>query len=158
MTTMSERYTTPSLVLLMAKSALRNLRTSKLEYDEAVDAWYRSGPGRSPKWHTFVEGDEVWTENVGGKGYRFPECIHGKSYWTDYDNICGGCEDGSTLYEQALGTAWGLYREYLTRQEVYRVAVKAKAPEEVTRPIGDWVWEHVSYLFDNLAPIKRDLP
>lgn len=30
-------------------------------------------------------------------GYRAQYCEHGMSQWTDYDNICGYCEDGVTM-------------------------------------------------------------
>lgn len=29
------------------------------------------------------------------EGFAPHYCIHGTDLWTDYDNICGGCEDGS---------------------------------------------------------------
>lgn len=29
-------------------------------------------------------------------GYRAHYCVHGTNQWTDYDNICGPCEDGLT--------------------------------------------------------------
>ena len=28
------------------------------------------------------------------QGYRNHYCVHGMNQWTDYDNICGMCEDG----------------------------------------------------------------
>lgn len=31
------------------------------------------------------------------KGYRPHYCEHGTNQWTDYDNICGHCEDGHHL-------------------------------------------------------------
>lgn len=30
-------------------------------------------------------------------GFRASHCEHGTSQWTDYDNICGGCEEGITM-------------------------------------------------------------
>lgn len=30
-------------------------------------------------------------------GYRPHYCEHGTSQWTDYDNICGPCEDGVSM-------------------------------------------------------------
>lgn len=45
------------------------------------------------------------------RGYRAHYCEHGTNQWTDYDNICGGCEEGLTLaygpwkYERALSEA-----------------------------------------------------
>lgn len=32
-----------------------------------------------------------------GHGHRPRYCEHGADQWTDYDNICGGCEDGVTM-------------------------------------------------------------
>jgi hypothetical protein len=31
------------------------------------------------------------------EGYRAPHCEHGMNLWTDYDPICGPCEDGMTM-------------------------------------------------------------
>lgn len=31
------------------------------------------------------------------EGHTPHYCEHGTSRWTDYDNICGGCEDGVTM-------------------------------------------------------------
>ena len=38
-------------------------------------------------------------------GHRPHYCIHGTDQWTDWDNICGGCEEGLTLREQAIRMA-----------------------------------------------------
>ena len=57
------------------------------EYERDVNNWYRYGDGRPV--------DE------GGKSHRFPYCIHGASLWTDYDNICGGCEWGDSYWDFA---------------------------------------------------------
>jgi len=35
-------------------------------------------------------------------GYRSHYCVHGTNNWTDYDNICGPCEDGLTSLEAYL--------------------------------------------------------
>lgn len=47
-------------------------------------------------------------------------CEHGTNRWTDYDNICGGCEDGYSLRDRL--TRWQMAKE----QAVERHA-KAKA-------------------------------
>jgi hypothetical protein len=50
-------------------------------------------------------------ESDRDNGYRAHYCEHGTNQWTDYDNICGPCEDGRTLaygswkYERALSEA-----------------------------------------------------
>lgn len=38
-----------------------------------------------------------WKESCAAErrqGYAPSACVHGTSRWTDYDNICGPCEDG----------------------------------------------------------------
>ena len=44
-------------------------------------------------------------EEYAKQGHRPHYCIHGTNQWTDYDNICGGCEEGLTLREQAIRMA-----------------------------------------------------
>ncbi len=50
-------------------------------------------------------------DSRGRRTYRERFCEHGASRWTDYDNICGGCEDGITMsgprqrYERAIAEA-----------------------------------------------------
>lgn len=82
-----------ALVILAAK------RRAYEEYDEAVTAHYRDPEMRK---------------------YRFPNCIHGTSNWTDYDNICGACEEGYGYFDylRDLGdslaeakTRWAKYWE-----------------------------------------------
>lgn len=76
---------------------MRSLR-EYAEHEHARKVWFRDGDGRSV--------------TDGGKGYDFPACIHGMSRWTDYDNICGGCEDG-----------WG-YWDYARTLEMYADQVR----------------------------------
>jgi hypothetical protein len=67
---------------VLMKTAVKVLaRTRKMyeAHDEDVARWYRSEDGK----------------------YRYPTCIHGTSTWTDYDNICGACEDGYTYFDYA---------------------------------------------------------
>lgn len=33
------------------------------------------------------------------RGYSMHYCIHGTNLWTDYDNICGGCENGESYFD-----------------------------------------------------------
>lgn len=51
-------------------------------------------------------------------GYRAHYCVHGTNQWTDYDNICGGCEDGLTTVADYLPlerhNAIHAARQYLT--------------------------------------------
>jgi hypothetical protein len=45
----------------------------------------------------FAEYEEECAE-YARQGYRPHYCIHGTNQWTDYDNICGGCEDGENYW------------------------------------------------------------
>ena len=51
------------------------------------------------------------------KGYRAPHCIHGTNCWTDYDNICYGCEEENG------------FSEYSTKDEI-RAMARAEAIRE----------------------------
>ena len=45
----------------------------------------------------FAEYEEECAE-YAKQGHRPHYCIHGTNQWTDYDNICGGCEDGDNYF------------------------------------------------------------
>ena len=50
-----------------------------------------------------------WDENVemhAAEGHRPSTCIHGTNMWTDYDNICGACEEGLGLRRMAVESAY----------------------------------------------------
>lgn len=42
------------------------------------------------------EAHEAETERHSAEGHSNPYCVHGTYQWTDYDNICGGCENDET--------------------------------------------------------------
>lgn len=56
-------------------------------------------------------------EEYAKDGYRAPHCIHGTDNWTDYDNICYGCEEENG------------FSEYSTEDEI-RVLAKEAAIRE----------------------------
>lgn len=56
-------------------------------------------------------------EEYAKDGYRAPHCIHGTDNWTDYDNICYGCEDENG------------FSEYSSEDEI-RVMAEAMAIQE----------------------------
>lgn len=63
-------------VAKLAVEELDRVRKSYAEYDEYVSECYR-------------------------EGFRPQYCIHGTNQWTDYDNICGGCEMGRSYFDYA---------------------------------------------------------
>lgn len=120
------------LYMVVAKGVLRRLKAAETTYREEVAYWYRSGDGRPAQWHNGI--------NYGGQGYTFPYCIHGTSRWTDYDNICGGCEDPENIYRMALNQAWELVTNYIRQNELVKWCRKygfsEKAINEIADPTG----------------------
>lgn len=155
--------TTPTLkasgnpaIILAALHYLRRLKRKRAEYEEEVRAWYASGDGRSPNWRVeFTEDGEPYQWNAGGRGYRFPACIHGTSLWTDYDNICGPCEDGYTDYQLALMCAHADWNAWTKRCEAIRALTSSGAPHHLVDPL--WEWAAAALPFGD-GPEKRRHP
>lgn len=126
----------------IALSELRKLKNAEAEFYAEREEWYRNGDGRSPRWVERPDGRSV---NMGGKGYSFPiACVHGSDAWTDYDNICGPCEDGYSVYQLALWRAQERYDEYRKR-----VDWLASAPPS-------FQWEQKAELIDwACAPVRE---
>ena len=126
----------------IALQRLRALKAHEAEYRADREEWYRSGDGRRPNWRTDPETGR--SHNYGGKGYSYPYCPHGMSLWTDYDNICGGCEDGYSVYQLALWSAQEMVSEYNERSDWLLNAPSALRHSDMYRDLIDWV----------LAPLK----
>jgi hypothetical protein len=120
----------------VALAELRKLKAREAEYRAEVDEWYRSGDGRRPNYRTNPETGR--TVNYGGKGYSFPYCEHGSSRWTDYDNICGGCEDGTDIYQLAIWAAQEKVAEYNRRFE-WVISAPSSLDPDIKRELIDWV-------------------
>lgn len=120
--------------LLRALDYLKAIKRSWANYLAEVEAWYTSGDGRP-------------TEH-GGKGYTYPYCFHGSSRWTDYDNICGGCEDSFNGYVPARFYRWALdkahqdYNEHKRRCEWFCSApTDLYRNQDLYRSIISWCME-----------------
>jgi hypothetical protein len=114
-------------VLRIALGHLRTLKARDAAYEEDVREWYSRGEGRT-------------------HGYTYPACIHGTSRWTDYDNICGPCEDGLSNYELALGQAWSEWRTFEARCEWARVRPD-DMPGDLLERIMAWAMEPLGSAF-----------
>ena len=125
-----EGLRTLGIYRLFFARALADVMARRAAYDAVVAEWYETGDGASPEW---VEaGTQPWFDaehddpsrrvNIGGKGYRFPQCPHGMSLWTDYDNICGACEESETVTEEARGYAREAYLRFSERWEWFNAA------------------------------------
>lgn len=73
-------------------------------------------------------------EEYAKQGFRPQYCIHGVNLWTDYDPICGWCEDGDgTPYEQALRDARNIASVYEKRRAL---------ADDLTRAAGQMFGEY----------------
>lgn len=108
------------------------------------------------QWQTFLDDREAWYRHGDGKrkGYSYPYCFHGASQWTDYDNICGGCEDSfngynpMTFYRWALDKAHQDYNEHRRRSEWFCSAPPELWQEaDLYRRIIEWC----------MAPIRTEI-
>lgn len=94
-----------SLDIHVAKLAMaieRRLWAAHMDYENDVDEWYRSGEGKT-------------------KGYAYPACEHGTSRWTDYDNICGPCEDGIYLSNGVVRRQFALAEAKMRNERLARL-------------------------------------
>ena len=114
-------------IMALALKLLQLERAKYAAHDEERRDWYRSGDGRN--------------------GYRFPICIHGSSLITDYDNICGGCEDGYTYFEyerdarESIDRAKRAYTEYLKRYDLV-LSIMGMGYDKPT-PLAKWADEAI---------------
>lgn len=60
-------------------------------------------------------------EDCREQGFRPQYCIHGTNQWTDYDNICNGCEHGDLpqymTYSDVLRDTLDDYRRTMVKVE-----------------------------------------
>lgn len=121
----------------LALKILRDLKAREREYREEREEWYRAGDGRRPKWYQGPDDDRPY--NYGGRGYSFPSaCVHGSNAWTDYDNICGPCEDGYSLYQLAIWEADKRMTDHRERRDWLFAAPKS-FNWDGRRDLIDWV-------------------
>lgn len=146
-----------TLAVRFALVRLRQIRAAHAAYEEEVRAWYASGDGRSPNWRVeFTESGEPYQWNAGGRGYAFPACIHGASRWTDYDNICGPCEDSLTMHQEALYAGHRDAHAFLDRMSVVQYATDQHVPQSIVDDLTEWA---MSMLDGTVAkPTPRRLP
>jgi hypothetical protein len=119
---------------------LKKFKAIEAEYRADKEEWYRNGDGRSPKWYQGPDDDRPY--NYGGKGYSYPYCIHGSSNWTDYDNICGGCEESLSVYQRAIWSAQEKVDEYRKRVD-WVVSAPDSLDWDVKRDLIDWACKPV---------------
>ena len=111
----------------VALPILRDLKERERRYYEDVAEWHK-------------------------QGYRAHYCPHGMNLWVDYDAICPGCEDGITVYEEALDRAHGIIRRTLRRMEdtaSFLIEQGNDLPNDLAVALMEWAWHEMP---DNYEP------
>ena len=78
------------------------------------------------------------------EGFAPAYCEHGTYLWTDYDPICGYCEDGWTVYDEAL---WHAKRWEQEQQNLFDLLIKAVdmgASRTVVTAIQEDIYAHIN--------------
>jgi hypothetical protein len=91
-------------------------------------------------------------EQASKEGYRPHYCFHGTNLWTDYDNICGMCEDHGNYWNYqtyaaiALGEATRAFEKVQERHGHLIAMMQDGAPSEVLMKLNEWALEPVARL------------
>lgn len=154
---MTNTMKTAKMYRLFYTRALADARAWFAQYDADVRDWYENGEGAAPEWVTdecdgheslagehmgeavYCDGSCQRAYNVGGQGHTYPSCIHGMSRWTDYDNICGGCEDGDNVFAIASVDARSAWLRFCDRWE-FSVNAPQDLPAELRTGIANWAF------------------
>ena len=76
------------------------------------------------------------------EGFAPAYCEHGTYLWTDYDPICGYCESGWTVYDEALWHAKRWEQEQRSLTDLLIKAIDIGASRTVTGAIRDEIHAH----------------
>lgn len=77
-------------------------------------------------------------------------CFHGMSRWTDYDNICGQCEDYGNHWDYVLYASMALdeakrrYAETRKRESMLMELMRMGAPAKEVLALGEWSQEQMT--------------
>lgn len=113
-------------ILTVAVLVLNSIRKDFADYEEACNEWHK-------------------------QGYRPHYCIHGTNQWTDYDNICGACEEGDNYWNyetcgrRALDIAKAAYKEMNERTDMAVKMYMKGAPVDIAK-MGEWIMEPLTKL------------
>lgn len=114
-------------IVLLAKALLPGIRAQYASYMEECETYYREG--LTPQY-----------------------CEHGTTRWTDYDNICWGCEEGITAYAGgayhiALVQARARVQQTEERLARYRALTDGRTgdsiPGDLKKSLVDWAIERL---------------
>jgi hypothetical protein len=89
------------------------------------------------------------------QGFRPHYCIHGTNLWTDYDNICQGCENGEPLWDDARDWAEAKWR---AEEALRKVEKRSKIAEQVfdeDRSNTDLIGEMSRWAFEPMSRLMK---
>lgn len=149
------------------------VRLSRAIYDAEVADWYESGDGQSPDWgwdecgacngagesdgHRCLHCDAGQIRvNRGGQGHTYPVCIHGMSRWTDYDNICGGCEESLTEAEEAERIAHNV-TVAIDERCAWQRSAPSDLPDDLRQAVLTYALEPIVRLSNRKASLTEQL-
>lgn len=136
-----------SMYRMFFQAAVKVVQDYRDQYEADVKDWYENGEGADPDWRTESDDEgHVWRWNAGGLGHRYPRCIHGTDLTTDYDNICGGCEDPMTVLQEASYLA----RDWCAKWQARTTWINQKPgdmPIALMEALTEWA-------FDALSPLE----
>jgi hypothetical protein len=94
------------------------------------------------QWEMYLEDCEEWRKD----GHRPHYCFHGTNQWTDYDNICGWCEEYGNYWNYGMAARQAL-NEATEAQEAKAKRVSLLIDiRNAKLPVEDWgklmVWAH----------------
>ena len=97
-------------------------------------------------YNEYLDACDEWRK----EGYRPHYCEHGTNQWTDYDNICGPCEDGHSMGDPLFRMRYALDMA-IDRDERCRALVQAASTLRDLMPNRRWevpaeVWDEVTRL------------
>lgn len=109
-------------VLRLAAAIARDLEAGYRDYLEACESYRRDG-------------------------YRPAHCEHGTSLWTEWDNICGPCEDGLTMSDGLFRRQHALDQAKRRDAKVREIAESAAALKRLVPDLDlEPVWAEVTRL------------
>lgn len=94
----------------------------------------------------FEQAKVDWYRDPDTRRLKFPECIHGTSTWTDYDNICGPCENGEGYWDYVREAEWAIIRAKTALAQVdHRLHILCEIPIHLQTPeLKQWVKEPIA--------------
>lgn len=99
--------------------------------------------GFRASWDSYLEACEDDRKN----GYAPHYCFHGMSRWTDYDNICGSCEDYGNYWNYevyariSLDMAHHRVSQADERMHLLSELMRLNAPADHTMAMAEWATE-----------------